>query len=290
MFHKPVSGLAGIALLLLCATRAPAQDFRVYTKIFDVRVPSAAAPKNTRPPLVGRSTSLFHAGKVYDYLDSGNQMTIFEPAHEQFIIIDGPRRMMTEISFDDIENCLYAVGKSTEKKIAELREKNTTESRQLADVLQFQLAPAFKEKYDAKQHLLTMASPVLSYEVKCATQETPGELGPLPEIVVAYLNFTDAMARLNYLVNERALLPGPRLELNKGLRQRNMLPVEVTLHSSHQNGLHLRAEHRFDWKLDHDARSMIHHWEKLMTARDVKKVSIEEFFEPAAPKKLGARR
>jgi hypothetical protein len=98
------------------------------------------------------------------------------------------------------------------------------------------------------------------------------------------------MARLNYLVNERALLPGPRLELNKGLRQRNVLPFEVTLHSSHQNGLHLRAEHRFDWKLDATDRSMIHHWEKLMSARDVRKVSTEEFFEPAAPKKLDARR
>jgi hypothetical protein len=283
MFHKPVSGLVGIALLFGCAAVAQAQDFRVYTQIFDARTPEAAATKNARPRLLGRSTSLFHAGKVYDQLDSGSQITIYEPAHEHFTIVDGPRRMLTVIPFDYIENRLFQVGKSTEKKIAELRENNTADANQLADILQFQLTPVFKEQYEEKPPLLKMGSRWLSYEVKCASHDSP-------DVIAAYLNFTDAMARLNYLVNEKALLPGPRLELDKVLLRRGVLPVEVYLHASHEKGLHLRAEHRFDWKLDATDRSMIHHWEKLMSARDVRKVSTEEFFEPAAPKKLDARR
>ena len=69
-----------------------------------------------------------------------------------------------------------------------------------------------------------------------------------------------------------------------------MLPVEVTLHSSQQKGLHLRAEHRFDWKLDATDRSMINHWEKLINSSDVKRVTPKQFFEPAASEKLDARR
>lgn len=283
MLHKPVSGLAGIVWLLVSTAVAQAQDFRVYTQIFDARAPAAAAPKNPRPQLVGRSTSIFHAGKVYDSLDAG-KMTIFEPAHEQFVIVDGPRRMMTVIPFEYIENRLFQVGKGTEKKIVELREKNTAEANQLGDLLQFQLTPAFKKQtYDDKRHLLKMGSPLLSYEVKCAAHDSP-------EIVVVYLNFTDWMARLNCLVNEKSLLPGPRMALNEVLRRREVLPVEVTLHSSHQNGLHLRAEHRFDWKLDTTDRKAIHYWEELMTARDIKHVAPKEFFKTSAPEKLEARR
>src|SRR5262249_56732187 len=116
---------------------------------------------------------------------------------------------------------------------------------------------------------------VLSYEVKCAFHESP-------EIVAAYLHFTDWMARLNYLLNERALLPGPRLELDKVLRRRGVLPIEVTLHAREEKGLHVRAEHRFDWKLDATDRSMISRWEKLINSSDVKHVTPRQFFEPAA--------
>src|SRR5438477_11830457 len=121
MFRIPVAGLAGIAVLLVCAARAPAQNFRVSTKIYDIRVPA-------RPVLVGRSTALFHAGKVYDCLGTGNQMTIYEPAHEQFMIVDGSRRILTAIPFEAVENGLFQAGKSAERKIAELRKKNDAEA------------------------------------------------------------------------------------------------------------------------------------------------------------------
>src|SRR5262245_9932777 len=147
MFHKPVSGLAGIALFFCCAAVAQAQDFRVYTRIFDARVLEGGKGKEAAPQLLGRSTSLFHAGKVYDYLDSGHQMTIFEPAHERFVIVDDPRRQMTMISFEEIENVLYQAVKSAEKKIADLYGEDAPAAKKQADLLKFYLAPRFKEKY-----------------------------------------------------------------------------------------------------------------------------------------------
>ena|SRR5579863_6007199 len=282
MSHKPVFGLAGIVLSLAFTAHTSAQDFRVYTKIFDARA-SETAEKSTRSVLLGRSTAIFHAGKAYEYVDSGNQMTVYEPAHEQFTIVDGARRMLTVIPFEYVEHRLFQVGKNTEKKIEELREKDTEDAGLLAAVLEFQLAPKFKETYDEKQRRMKMDGSVLSYDVKCATDSSP-------EIVAAYLNFTDSMAQLNYLVNEKALLPWPRLELDKILRQRELLPIEVTLHSRQPKGLHLRAEHRFDWKLDATDRSKISHWEKLIHSADVKHVTPGQFFEPAASEKLDARR
>ncbi len=282
MFHKPVSGLAGIVFLLHCATIVSAQDFRAYTQIFDARVVPAAAQKTAPSRLVGRSTALFHAGRVFDASGAGNQMTIFEPAHSRFVIIDGARLVQTELSFEYIENRLFRAVKNTEKHIVSLQEKDTSEARELASLLQFQLTPAFKESYDDKRRLLTLSSPGLSYEIKSDDRESS-------EILEAYLNYLDWAARLNYLVNKRALLPGPRLAVHDVLRRRRMLPVEVTLHSSHLNGLHLRAEHRFNWTLDATAQKMIADCEKLMSNGELKKLSPQEFFEPISTAKANDR-
>ena len=69
-----------------------------------------------------------------------------------------------------------------------------------------------------------------------------------------------------------------------------MLPVEVVLHSRQQNGLHLRAVHRFDWKPDDDDRKTITDWEKIMAARNMRQVSPKKFFEPATSEKTADRR
>lgn len=288
MPHKPVSGLAGIAFLFISTAVLPAQDFRVYTKIFDERTPDAAAKKTAPSRLVGRNTALFHAGRVYDSLDGGSQMTIFEPAHERFIVLDDARRTRMVIPFAFIEQRLYQEGKRTEAKIAELRGEKTPAANAQADQLEFQLKPKFAESFDDKESRLTLANKrILAYEAKCDTQ-------PHAEVLDNYLNYAGWAARLNFLMNPRAMLPGPRLALNAALDRRKKLPIEVKLESAQRNGLHLRAEHRFSWKLDASDLSTITHWERFLIARDVKEVPPQEFFEPVAGtapvEKLGVRR
>ncbi len=283
MFHKPVSGLAGIAVLLFCAAAAPAQDFRVYTRIFDVRASEPAENKGPSSSLRGRSTSLFHAGKVYDYLDAGQQMLIFEPAHERFVIIDGSIRQMTVVPFEFIENRLFRAGKATEEKIAELRREGTSQALRQADLLQFYLTPKFKESYDAKKHLLTLSGPFLSYEVDCSEHDSA-------ELIQVYLNYADRAQQMNYLMNPRAMPPAPRLAVNEALRRRKLLPVKVTLHASRRDGLHLSAEHKFRWELDATDRRTITEWEKLMTAGGLKELSPEGFFESDVEGKTAARK
>jgi len=275
MFHKPVSGLSGIALLLLFAASAAAQDFRVYTKIYDIR--------GTTPKLVGRSTSLFHAGVVYDYLDGDQQMTICEPAHEQFVIIDDARRRKTVVPYEYIEHRLFTAASRTEEKIGELRRQRDTRAKDIADRLQFQLAPRFKETFDEKECVLSLKSPFLSYEVKCQRIDSD-------ELRNGYLNYTDWAQRLNFLVNPHAMLPPPRLALNEALRRRQLLPVKVTLNTNSSDGRKLRAEHRFDWRLDPSDMKRITYWERLQGAPDLKEVAPHQLFEPEAGDKTANRR
>jgi hypothetical protein len=283
MFHKPVSGLAGIALLLFCAAAAPAQDFRVYTRIFDARDPSATGRKGTLSHPLGRSTSIFHAGKVYDYVDAGQEMMIFEPAHERFVIINGSNRHVTVVPFELIENRLFRSEKATEEKIAQLRADGGTDALRQADQLQFWLTPKFQETYETRKQLLNLSSPFLSYEVECSGHDSA-------ELVQLYLKYTDWAQQLNYLVNPRAMSPAPRLALNDALRRQKLLPVQVTLHTSRRDGLHLRAEHRFVWTLDSTDMKTITYWERLMHAGDVKEVSPEQYFEMDAGARTADRK
>ena len=48
---------------------APAQDFRISTRVYN-QAPTTDAK---RSPVISRSLSLFHAGKVYDYIDTINE-------------------------------------------------------------------------------------------------------------------------------------------------------------------------------------------------------------------------
>jgi len=281
MFHKPVSGLAGIVLLLACAA-APAQDFHVSTQIFDLSGAGPAGKEPHRPKLVGFCESVFHAKKVYDYDDGSGQMTIFEPAHEQFVFIDGGRRIKTVVSFQYVEDRLFQIRKKAQAFLAAPAAAKAP--RAAIGLLQFQLNPKFQESYDEKRNVLHMTSPFLSYEVKCASDATPAH-------IEAYLNYADWAARLKCVTQSQSMLPEPRLAVNEALRRRQLLPIKVTLQTDQQNGLNVQAEHKFSWTLDGDNMAVIHHWDKQLEARDMKRVAPPQFFDqPTASRKTDERR
>jgi hypothetical protein len=265
MYHKPVSGLAGIALLLACAAVARSQDFHVSTRIYDLSAAPQEGKKEQRRPPAQHCESLFHAGKVYDYNDGGSQVTIFEPAQERFVIIDSANRTSTEVSFDYINNRLHQARARRAEELPKLPEGR-------AAFLDFELYPKFQEKFDKERQTLVLDSPFVSYQVRC-------EPAPSPELLQVYLDYADWAARLNYVSYRTPSLPDARLAVNERLRQKGMLPVNVVLKVKLENGTHMRAEHLFNWKLDDDNRTAISHWDKMPTARDVKRVAPDEFFE-----------
>ena len=265
MFHKPVSGLAGIALLLACAAAAQCQDFRVSTRIYDLRAAPQEGKKGPRRAQVQHCESLFHAGKVYDYNDGGSQVTIFEPAQERFLVIDSANRTATRVSFDYIEQRLH---QARARRAAELPKA----AKEAAGFLDFELHPKFQEKFEKERLTLTLDSPFVSYKVKCSPP-------PSPQLLDAYLNYADWAARLNYVAYRTFSLPDPRLDVNGRLQKKGFLPVDVELEVKLESGPHMQAEHKFIWALDKDNRTAISYWDKMSTAGDVKLVSPDELFE-----------
>ena len=266
MFHKPVSGLAGIALLLVCAVVARSQDFHVSTRIYDLRPAPQPGKQDPRPPmLMQHCESLFHAGKFYDYNDAGSEVTIFEPAQERFVVIDSAKRKATVVSFTYIDQRLHQA-RTRRAEVLQNASKIATGYRD------FELHPKFDEGFDKQRQLLSLDSPFVAYQVKCAPADSP-------ELLEAYLNYADWAARLNYVSYRTSILPDARLAVNERLRHWGMLPVKVTLQYKLENGPQMRAEHKFTWALDGDNHKTISHWDKMSTARDVKRVSPDEFFE-----------
>ena len=69
-----------VACLLSLPGFLNAQEMRVYTTVRNLR---GSAVSEDRAPVVARSLTLFHAGKVYDYVEAAKELTIFEPAHHR---------------------------------------------------------------------------------------------------------------------------------------------------------------------------------------------------------------
>ncbi|MBI3864200.1 MAG: hypothetical protein HY290_20135 [Planctomycetia bacterium] len=280
MFHKPVSGLAGIAFLVLCASVATAQDFHVDTQIFNLKgappgeKPAGmkdAAKKAARPQLMDACETLVHAGKAYDHNRGLNQMTIYEPAHEQFVIVDESRNLATKISFDEITNRLIRDHASGEAFLADAEKRKVPRDR--IEFFRFQLKPVFKEKFstDGGKPELAMTSVLVDYHVECARHEWPA--------VQTYLEYADWVARLSYVTRRRGMLPGPRLAVNEALRRHRVLPTKVTLETRNTDGIHYRAEHKYVWELNGDNKATILHWERKAEAKTTRYVAWEKFFE-----------
>jgi hypothetical protein len=267
MFHKPVSGLAGIALLLACAAIAQSEDFHVSTRIDNLRAVPPAGKKESRPPSM-LCESLFNAGKVYDYNGEGSEVTIFEPAQERFVIIDTAKRTSTVVSFVYIDQRLH---QAHAVRSAELKRAPNEMSKEKAGYLDFELHPKFTEEFDKKGNRLILDSPFVRYKLKCVPARSP-------DLLKAYLNYADWAARLNYVSYRTTSLPDPRLAVNERLRQKGLLPVSVELLVKLEDGAHMKADHKFTWELVGDNRSAISYWDKMATARDVKHLSPNEFF------------
>ena len=275
MFHKPVSGLAGIALLLVCAV-ARSQDFHVSTRINDLNAPpQITATGSRRPPPPALCVSLFHAGKVYDYSDRGSEVSIFEPAQERFLIFNSANRTATVVSFDYINRRLH---QAHTRRAEELRRASAAKAEYLA----FELHPKFEEEFDAAKKYLKMDSPFFTYQVRCAAADSP-------ELVKKYLDYADWAARLNYASYRQSNLPDARLAVNNRLREIGMLPVQVELKVKVESGPHMKVDHKFTWNLDNDNHQTISYWEEMSTARNVKHLTPDDFFD-ASSKQANNRR
>jgi len=257
--------------MICCCQAVSGQEFRVYTRIFDDSSRTTNQPAHpASAPVISRSVSLFHAGKVYDYIDTIGEVTIFEPAQRRFRIINGSGRTATTVTFDELNHLLKLGEGEAKRQAAELAEKNDQTSLYTATLLLFLVNPQFQEHFDPDRLQLQLSSRSFSYTVQC-------DAGVRPEHIDRYLNYAGWAARLNAVLHPQALLPAPRLALNTALREHQLMPTQVQLTANVDRPFRLRAEHKIHWNLDKKDRSNINHWESLLRDDSLKFVTFQEY-------------
>jgi hypothetical protein len=159
-----------------------------------------------------------------------------------------------------------------ENYLQELTARSDRHSKDIAAALTFQLQPEFREQFEPTRNRLKLTAPTMDYDVTTARLETP-------QLVAQYLTYADWAARLNYVLHPNAMYPSPRLELNTKLRENDVVPTMVDVRSRGDKELHLRAEHRFAFKLQPSDKAHINKWERLLESKDVRWVSLHEYQE-----------
>ena len=259
-----------LALLLAAlGNLANAQELRVYTTIRDLSRHAGPGAAEHAPVIV-RSLMLFHAGKVYDYIDPAQEVTVFEPAHKRFTVLNARRQLSTQLTQDEIRQFLGLAEDEASKRLEILAEEATPASKKSLEILRFQFQPDFAAEFDPVKHHLTMVGDNCQYIVD-------GVQPPSAAVLEQYLHVADWMAQFNSVLHPQSLFPAPRLKLNEQLRKREMLPITIVLKADTDPPLNLQAQHKWAWNFEKKDRQMIDEWDKQLRDPNLRTVSFRQF-------------
>jgi hypothetical protein len=227
-------------LLVLSVASAPAQDFRIDTEIF------VGDEKEPRDEML----TIFSQGIVYDFLLTGKEeITLLDTIRGRFTLLDPARKAKCSLAVQDV------------LQQALLLESHAVESKDplFAFAAQPQFETTATEATENGQAIvrLSFAARPLEYAVTARPSDRP-------EVVAAFRYFADQFARLNAL-RPGNLPPGARLEVNKALAERKLLPLEITrtippaspLANPLAKNLVLRSRHLANWSLSGEDRKKI---------------------------------
>src|SRR5690606_34374637 len=127
-----------------------------------------------------------------------------------------------------------------------------------------------KSSFDQNQQRLALLGPPLSYNVETISPEDP-------QVVDLYLDYTDWICQLNYVLTIGPILPEPRLALNRELKELKRLPASVALQARTSPPIHMRAEHQFHLDLNEKERNWIHQWETQLSSKTIRHVTLQEY-------------
>ena len=260
--------VAALAVPFLAAVdRAAGQEFRVFTKVYGSAVPGGAVEP------VSTSTTMFHAGRVYDYVSPAGELVVLDLANRSVTLLDTGRRVSTTVDFDEI---MHHLKRSREETLAYLGElEKEPGGRESTSLLRFHLSPKFEEAFDSAEQRLTLASDRMVYRATCTEIDEPSHLD-------AYLKYADWVARLNHVVHPHSPYPEARIRLDEALRKHARMPtqVELELRPPGESPRTFRAVHRIHWDLNATDRKKIHYWSSLLRDEETtRKVGFREYQE-----------
>ena len=223
-------------LLAISGSTLLAEDFRIETKVF--------VGKNK---LISQNTTLFRAGYVYDYLNSGStRVAVFDQRGGRFVVLDPTRKIKAEVKTEAIR-----------KLMADLHDVAAKSSN---PSMKFAADPSFDVEFSDDGEL-TMASDHMTYKLKTMA-------APSTAAAEQYREFSDWYARFNTMANPGSTPQFPRLTVNAELAKRGVVPTDVQL-STRAYSAH--SEHYVTWRLlDIDHKRIAETANQLATFEDVK--------------------
>lgn len=248
--------------ITLKAKSATAQDMRVYTSVSDVS-------QEAEPRSISHSLTLFHAGKVYDYMKETGEVVIFEPVHHRFVILSKDFTA-TEVPFSELNHFLESARTDSLNYLSKLKVEENANAARLDALVRFQLSPEFQEQQDTAKQSLELSSDHLNYNVKTAKIDSP-------QFVRQYLDYADWAARLNFVLHPNSTFPEARLKLNDSLRRLELLPTQVDLQLQMAEPVRLRAEHQFGWEFLSIDRTHISQWERSLRSDKVRWLPFQQY-------------
>jgi hypothetical protein len=237
----------------LCAAATPAlaQEFRIDTEMFIGQEKEPAA----------ETLTLFSNGIIYDFLlTRPEEITMFDPLRGRFTLLDPVRKIRCGLGTQEVLDYSLAL------------ETHAAESKD--PLFMFAASPKFTttaeefEQNGQKLMRLVLAGKPLEYSVVARKPERP-------EAVRAIRNFTDWFARLNAMGGH--LPAAARLELNKAVAERDLVPLEVTLTVGKSV---VRSRHLVTWTLSGEDRKRIERAGTLLA--ELKDVKYEAYRAAAA--------
>ncbi len=221
-----------------------AADFRVENSVF---VGSDKKP-------AAQSSTIFHRGVVYDYLNEPAEVTVFDMVEGRFILLDVKRKLKTELTSTTVRQAIERLKRSSAaSKDAKAR---------------FLYNPTFKQTVDEKTNELVFDSDWMTYRVL-------GTRVKNVEITRQYGQFSDWYARLNTFLRPGSRPPFPRLAVNEVLDKRGEMPSRIVLILKRRGELHLRSkqlrsEHRLIKRLlESDRRRVAQAGEQMAAFKEV---------------------
>ena len=266
MSHQTIK----LILLFCCATSSVmAQGLRVSSTVSD----ASRLDAQGREQVVANNFSLFQSGRVYDYVEAAGEVVMFDRAAKRFTVLNLDRNVYTTITFNELKRMLDARAPKTQQYIKELQAKKGSEAERITRMLTFQLHPVFETSYDAGSGALSLTSPSWKYSVSTQPWEDKEQLE-------RYLEYTDWMAKLNFILHPSSMFPEPRLALNSELRKLDgRIPVIVQLDRRPDERMILRAEHQFVRNLtDHD-RKLISGWNAAINSTATREMPFRSYQE-----------
>lgn len=209
--------------IALGASWSAAADFRFENRVF---VPGQEEP-------VSRSTTLFHEGAVYDYLEGYPEITVLDKEMKVFTLLDTRRRLRTELTTSEVRMLCERLG-----NMAAASNDPFT---------QFLANPKFDEIYDAASGQLRLQSEWLEYRLATAPASSP-------DTAKQYRLFSDLSAQLNTAITPGSRPPQARMLVNAALERLELVPREVSRVTPVKKGsgaktVSVRSEHQFNASL-----------------------------------------